>query len=339
MEDFQLKVSAFFEMTPDLVCIAGRNGFFKKVNKSVQDTLGYTLEELLSRPIDSFVYEEDKEITRQSRVNVLNGSNLLNFENRYIRKDGSLVWLEWTSIYFADDEVVFAIAKDITEKKKSQNEIAHKFEKFKGLANHFKTSIEQDRKYLASELHEELAQLASVVKMDVDWIGIKEPNLSDASKKRIQHASLISELLINTIRRITFSISPTLIEDSGLDATLEFHCKEFSILNGIDCVFENNHDEANLPLEIKIDFFRICQEALSNIMYHASANKVKISLDEKNDGTLLTIEDDGKGFIPETREQYAGLSSMRERAASINGVLTIDSQPGRGTCITVFVKH
>ncbi|MCW3119206.1 MAG: domain S-box-containing protein [Chitinophagaceae bacterium] len=329
----------FFERTPVLVCIAGKDGFFKKINLAVIEKFGYSEEELLSRPIFSFIHPDDKELTVREREKLLRGKALVNFQNRYVAKNGNIMWLEWTSIYFSDKEVVFAIANDITEKKKIENEIERKYIKFKSLASHFKSSIEEDRKYLALELHEELAQLASVVKMDIDFVKENTPEMPEISKSRLAHAIGISGLLINTIRRISFSISPQMLEEHGLNETLEWHCKEFSMLNGIPCLFETNYDETNLTYEIQLDFFRICQEALSNVMYHAQASEVKISIEDRGDRIFLTIRDDGQGFDVDRQKQTAGLTNMRERAASINGELIIESEPGKGTRVGVIIAN
>lgn len=337
LKAFQRRMPAFFEMTPDLVCIAGKDGFFKKVNRAVIDKLGYTEQELFAVPIASFIHPEDRDLTGSERSALLNGKVLVNFENRYVTKQGEAIWLEWTSIYFPDDEIVFAIAKDISKRKRIEKEVEETYKKFKSLATHFKKSIEKDRKYLAVELHEELAQLASVVKMDVDWIRIKVADLPEPVKSRVEHASVVADLLINTIRKITFSISPVMLEETGLNATLKWHCREFSLLNGIPCIFENDYKETDLSLEIQTDFFRICQEALSNIMYHAEAKNVEVSIKETGNYIYLTILDDGKGFIVGQQKQTPGLISMRERANSINSKLTIDSSPGKGTkiCVTL----
>jgi len=334
----ELEMFTFFEMTPDLVCIVGKDGFFRKVNPAVISKLGYTKEELFASPVSSFIHPEDKDLTSRERTALLAGKALVNLQNRYITKKGDIIWLAWTSIYFSDKEIVFAIAKDITESKQTEKNIEEKYKKFKGLANHFKSIIEEDRKYLAVELHEELAQLAAVIKMDIEVIRDKEPGLSTASKSRMEHAIVVTGLLINTIRRISFSISPTMLEDLGLDETLKWHCREFSILNGIPCLFESAYAEADLTQEIKLDFFRICQESLSNVMYHAQATSVKISIEDKGDEICLTITDDGKGFDSTQQKQASGLVSMRERAASINGQLTIQSEIGKGTLVYVAIK-
>ena len=112
-----VELFTFFELTPDLVCIAGKDGFFKKINPAVINKLGYTAEELFVRPIASFVHPEDRGLTASTRQELLLGKALLNFVSRYITKANQIIWLEWTSIYFSEKEVVFAIAKDVTQRK------------------------------------------------------------------------------------------------------------------------------------------------------------------------------------------------------------------------------
>jgi len=112
----------FFDLSPDLLCIAGFDGYFKKINPIVSKTLGYTNEELFARPIDDFVYPGDKDITSKKRDNIIRDNALLNFENRYVTKTGDIVWLSWTSMPILSEQVVFAIAKNITHKKKLEED-------------------------------------------------------------------------------------------------------------------------------------------------------------------------------------------------------------------------
>ncbi len=338
LKDIQFRISDFFEMTPDLVCIAGRDGFFKKVNPAVVHKFEYTEAELMSRPIDSFMHPEDRDITLNKRAALLKGKQLLNFQNRYVTKTGKIIWLEWTSIYSPEEEIVFAIAKDITERKREEKDIEDKYKKFKSLATHFKKSIEEDRKFLAIELHEELAQLATVVKMDIHWLKDTLTDISPLSTNRIEHALVMAELLIGTIRRISFSVSPAMLDDLGLSEVLKWQCKEFSVLNGIRCAFESDYNESDLTNEVKLDFFRICQESLSNIMFHAQAKSVTISVKDTGDKICLSIKDNGKGFEPNQHVHSPGFTRIRERAASINGELSIQSEPRKGTRISVVIS-
>ena len=122
MKDTDFKYELFFELSPDLLCIAGYDGYFKKINPAVSKLLGYTMDELYARPINDFVYHEDKEVTAKVRDELTKSKPLFNFENRYVTKSGEIVWLSWTSLPVDSDRLVFAIAKNITHKKKIEEE-------------------------------------------------------------------------------------------------------------------------------------------------------------------------------------------------------------------------
>jgi len=108
----------FFELSPDLLCISGYDGYFKKINSAVATTLGYTKDELFAKPIDSFIHLDDRLVTAHKRNLIIKNTPLLNFENRYMTKSGEIVWLNWTSVPIEREKVVFAIAKDITYRKR-----------------------------------------------------------------------------------------------------------------------------------------------------------------------------------------------------------------------------
>ncbi|MGC4104336.1 PAS domain-containing sensor histidine kinase [Ferruginibacter sp.] len=332
-----LDLSVFFDITPDLVCIASKEGYFKRINQSVVDRLGYSREELFSKPIASFIYTDDKLRTQQYRADLLKGKVLRNFANRYVTKTNDIVWLEWTSIYNPATETVFAIAKDVTERKLVEKEVEENYIKLQGMATHFKKRVEKVKKYFAYELHEELAQLVSVLKMDIDWILNYKTDLPPTVDERVEHASAIAQMLIKSIQRISFSISPGMLDDLGLNATLEWLCNEFSLLNNIPCSFTSSCNETYLTQELKTDLFRVCQGALTNVTFHAQATNVSVSIDEWEDKIRLTIQDDGKGFDVNQRKETPGLTNMRERASSVNGHVQIESAPGAGTkiCFTV----
>ncbi len=337
-EKKDVELDPFFEMTPDLVCVVNKEGYFIRVNQSVIKVLGYSKDELMSQPVSSFIHPADKELTAEKRTNLLNGQPLINFQNRYLAKDGTVVWLDWTSIYFPEREIVFAIAKDVSSRKSSEKEIEERFEKFKSLAGHFKSRNERDRKYIAVELHEELAQLVAVVKMDIDWLATNEPALSERGRKRTEHASVVSDLITNAIRRISFSISPGMLQDLGLTETLKWHCNEFALLSGVPCTLEGSLNEDELTIETKLDIFRICQEALHNVLYHAQASEVKVKITEEDDLVSFTVIDNGKGFNLHAQTSAQGLVNMRERAASANGELFIVSSEGNGTSVQLQLK-
>lgn len=319
-------VSDFFELTPDLVCIAGKDGFLKKVNSAVKLKLGYTEEELYSRPISDLVHPADREITLHTRLKMLNGEVLHNFCNRYLTKTGEIIWLEWTSVYIADKEIVFAIAKDITKRKLIEAEVEENYIKFKELASHFKDNIEKDRKYFAYELHEDLAQLVASVNLDLGWMKNNSTDLPGKFSEKIDHASAVSKLLIKTIQRLSFAISPQMLDNLGLNTTLDWLCKEFTTLYGITCSFKAAYDELSLSNEIKIDFFRICQDTLNAVLHHEQAGSIKIMIEQNKNIITLSITDTGNGFEVVGPNQHEGISKIGQRAASINAELELKTE-------------
>ena len=328
----------YFEKTPDLVCIADKAGYFKRVNPAVIEKLGYTEKELFARPIASFIYLDDRDVTHDRRTTLLSGEVLHNFVNRYVKKNGDIIWLEWTSIYFSEKEIVFAIAKDVTERKKMEMEVQEKYKTYKNLATHFKSNLEKDRKYFAYELHEEIAQLAAAVKMDINWIANNANDLPGKLKDRISNAELLSELLIKKIQRIAFSISPQMVNLFNLNDAMQWLSNEFTILNNIPCRYESNLDDRSISREIQIDFFRICQESLNNVTAHANAKNVIIRIEDFDDQIQLSITDDGKGFSSCSQNGSSGLANMKSRAESINSRLTVKSEPGCGTTVTLHIE-
>lgn len=308
-----------FETTPDLVCIADKTGYFKNFNAAVPSTLGYTREELLSQPIANHMHPEDREMTLNRRARLLKGETMVNFQNRYITKDGKIIWLEWTSVYLPQRELVFAIAKNISARKEMEHQVLEEFIQLKHQATQFKSNLERDRKYVAAELHEDLAQLATAVKVDVDWISSNVYPHAEA-KTRIDHAVASADLLIDTIRRISFSISPCMLDDLGLDATLDWYCSEFSTLNGIDCSFESKYDESMLTKEVRLDFFRICQQVLSNIRQRATPDKVRISITQAAGNVKMTIEGTAGADM-----RTPGVMSIQDRVASFGGRCSMEN--------------
>lgn len=309
---------ALFQLTPDFVCIANRAGYFKNFNPAVINTLGYSREELLSQPIKDFIHPDDREMTSIRRANLLKGETMVNFQNRYITKNGSVVWLEWSSIYIPEKEMVFAIAKNITARKQIEQQVYDENQKLRDRAVNLKTNIERDRKYVAAELHEELAQMATSVKVDIDWIRSNAEGNAEINK-RIDHAFVTSNILVDTIKRISFSISPSMLDDLGLAATLEWYCEEFSTLNGITCRFESQFDESLLSKELRLDFFRICQETLDHVKTLPSNDDIEIRIVEDAEKIILSID----GLNTQALKTN-GVMPLHERVESFGGSVHVE---------------
>jgi signal transduction histidine kinase len=174
--------------------------------------------------------------------------------------------------------------------------------------------------------------------MDVSWLNIQAADLPDQVRNRVTHASEVCKMMIQTIQRLAFSISPLMLEDLGLNAAMEWLCAEFSVLHGIECSFEQSYSENLLTYEMKMDFFRICQETLADILDHASAGKIKVSIKDTGNGIELMIHDNGNGFATDISKQSNGLISIRERAKSINGIITLRNNHIQGTSVSLLIE-
>ena len=282
-------ILSLFELTPDLVCIAGRDGYFRKVNPAVINTLGYTEEEIYTRSIMSFMHPEDLDLTIRERDKLLQGTPLLNFQNRYLTKDGRTVWLEWTSFYIPEKEIVFAIAKDITGNKNKESAFLEKLNTYKNLAHHFKERAEEDRKFLAHELHEEVAQLAASLKLHAEVIKTRIEQNPSGWQQEVDSLIGIADKLVKSIRRISFFISPSMLEDLGFNETMDWICREYAVLQGISCQYESSCDDDVWIKSRKSDVFRLVQQAMNKLSDMENRSGLKLSLYRSGHDIVLDI--------------------------------------------------
>jgi signal transduction histidine kinase len=196
---------------------------------------------------------------------------------------------------------------------------------------------EKERKRIASELHDGIAQTIGVVKYRIeDSVHSLAERYPDMDLSIFDGAVDEIKNLVDEVRRISSNLSPSMLEDFGVQVALEWLCKEFKAQNrniNVSCVIRI--DEADTPDLVKIAIYRVVQEALNNIAKHSSATKVNASLETKGGGVKLVISDDGVGFDPNARRGYdgkagLGLRSMRERVDATGGDFTLVSAPEKG---------
>jgi signal transduction histidine kinase len=262
-------------------------------------------------------------------------------EVKNYKKNGEVFWNSMSIVPVADKTGRFthwiAIERDVTERKQAEEELKEKNTELKKLSAYLQNVREEERKYIAREVHDELGQLASALKIDIDWLNIKVVALEGAAKNRIAHANKTIEVLITSIRKIASRLRPSILDDFGLNAALQWHCAEFQNLNGVQCTFEPGFDDAFISTAMKTELFRMTQESLTNVMRHANATVVSVTTEQDEQHYYLTVTDNGKGFDTAIRKNTLGLVGLRERAISLNGTLSIDSMIGKGTTIRVII--
>jgi len=192
---------------------------------------------------------------------------------------------------------------------------------------------ERERRAISRELHDQVGQSLSALLMDVENLGVMSAG-NGAFLQGLKNIKMLAENCVNEVRNISLLLRPSMLDDLGLVAALEWQAREVSKRTGmlVDVVDENVSD--TLPEDHKTCVYRVVQEALNNCSRHAQAKSARVFVHQEPDRLLLTIQDDGRGFDPR-RERGLGLIGMNERVSHLGGVLKVDSNPGRGTCLRV----
>jgi signal transduction histidine kinase len=192
---------------------------------------------------------------------------------------------------------------------------------------------ERERRAISRELHDQVGQSLSALLMDVENLGAM-PGGNSAFRQGLKNIKTLAENCVNEVRNITLLLRPSMLDDLGLVPALEWQAREVSKRTGmlVEVVDENVSD--TLPEDHKTCIYRVVQEALNNCSRHAHAKSAQVFVRQERDRLLLTIQDDGRGFDPR-RERGLGLVGMSERVSHLGGVLKVESNPGRGTCLRV----
>jgi signal transduction histidine kinase len=231
-----------------------------------------------------------------------------------------------------------ALDRDITERKKAENELIKSEEYLRQLSNYLEDIREEERLNIAKEIHDELGQQLTVLKINVSRLGKKVTAMEDTLATEIHELLDLIDKMIETARKISSELRPGMLDDIGLTETLDWYCDDFSNRTGIKTAFISAITDDKFPQKLNTGIFRIFQESLNNAAKHSEAKKVDVSLFNKTHQLVLLIEDNGKGFdTSEDNNKTPGILVMKERARMMSGTYNISSTPGKGTIIEVSV--
>lgn len=349
------KYKNFFELSADLFCIAGFDGYFKRINASVPKLLGYTQEELFSRPINDFVHPGDKEVTERVREELRNNKPLLNFDNRYVTKSGEVVWLSWTSMPVYSDRLVFAIAKNITHKVKLEEE------RNLLLANLTKVNKEI-RQFAYTTAHDLRSPLSSLLTA----ISLFEPSVIDdpSTLELIEILKEGSEHLKETLNNHIDVLS----QKNSLNVPIEVLDLEQSFRNVVRSINSLVRD-ANVTFNIdfseleKITFNKAYLESIflnlitNSVKYARAGYAPEITMYSRKSGGVsqLIISDKGRGFdMEKVKDKIFGLNQkfhdhsdskgiglylVYNHITSLGGTIAVDSEINKGTKFTISFKQ
>ena len=310
-------------------------GRLLEVNETYCRMSGYSYQELLAMNVaDLDANETKKEIA--AHIKQIRSQGETRFETRHRRKDGSIFDVEVSSKYrFVYGGGFEVFLRDITDRKQSEIALKKSEDRLRALSAHIQSVREEERVNIAREIHDDLGQLLTGLKMDLSWIlRHTNPNQSELKEKAQAMGQLIDQT-VQTVRRISTELRPRILDDFGLVAALEWQAEEFTKKTGITCGFGTTGGELDLKPDLSIAVFRIFQEALTNVARHSRATKVEASLKKDAKGLVLKIMDNGKGISEEgiLQSNSFGLVGMRERALILGGTVTIKGRKEKGTTI------
>ncbi len=228
------------------------------------------------------------------------------------------------------------IVQDITESNKAERELKSSLEQLQKLSQYIEQVRENERVAISRELHDDLGQALTAVKIDLGMIRQQISDVEIISKIR-KVSTLVSDT-IKTVQRLTSQLRPDIIDDLGLEAAIEWYTSEFAQRVGVQVVLDMDSSITISP-DVSLIVFRIMQESLTNIARHSRADRVDLALSRKGDQITLRISDNGIGITEQQlkAKDSFGLISMKERALSMGGIFAISSEPGKGTVINLIV--
>jgi signal transduction histidine kinase len=231
------------------------------------------------------------------------------------------------------------VIRDISERVRVQDELRHSQERLRALAARIEDVREQERSGVARELHDELGQVLTAMKMDLRWLGRRlDPGQVELRERTSSMIGLVDQA-IQSVQRLASRLRPGLLDDLGLAAAVEWLGADFRRHSGIRCDVSVDVTESRIGPKSTTALFRIIQEALTNVVRHASASRVTVRLREMGSDLEAMVADDGTGIsgADAADARSFGLLGMSERAHGMGGRLSIHGEPGKGTIILVTV--
>jgi PAS domain S-box-containing protein len=231
------------------------------------------------------------------------------------------------------------ILRDVTERVRSEEALRQSKEDLRELALISDSVREQEKSRIARELHDELGQSLTALKMDVTWLRGRVPQADQSVSGKLDDIEALIDGTVAATRRISSDLRPLMLDDLGLVPAVEWLVQKFTERNGIPCELNIGARDLELREPHASAVFRILQESLTNAARHAQASRIEVSIDLGDGAVALRVRDDGRGFSPQQPRKPGsfGLLGLRERAKLLGGDANIASEPARGTTIEVRI--
>lgn len=333
--------AALLELTQDSVFVIDMKGTVLFWSRGAEAMLGYTKEQVVNKISHELLQTEFPQPMEEISAELMRVGH---WEGDLIAtaQDGRRIVMasRWALQWGKRDQAprVLVINNDITERKRGEESLVLQSEQLRALAERLQWVREEDRKRVARDLHDEIGQILTAIKMDMTWMTRHLPEPEVEIRARMAESIQLINDGVKTVRNICSGLRPGVLDDLGLAAAIEWQSSEFASRNGVECLVTVPPVDLHLDGDRATATFRIFQECLTNVTRHAQAKSVRVVLCQEEESILLVVEDDGIGFVESGSSNTVGslgLLGMKERAQFCGGDVHITSTPGKGTTVTV----
>lgn len=347
----ELRYRQLVESVQAIVWSADANTLeFTFVSREAEVVLGYRVEEWTSNPTfwKDHIHPDDHDWAISFFAKSAAEKRPYEFEYRMISRDGRAVWLrDFVNVLQKNDSagVLIGVMIDITREKESEERLSKSREQLRALSAHLQSVREEERTKVAREIHDDLGQVLTALKMDLALLnkGMLETSAVVPRKELMEEIGSMCKLVdqtIKTVRRICTELRPEVLDHLDLKAAMEWQIQEFLARSGMTCEFNSNIVSVALDRDSATALFRIFQETLTNVARHSNASHVKISLQENENQLTMEVSDNGRGITEENiaNSKSFGLLGIKERALILGGEVEIIGVPEKGTTVTVRIS-
>jgi PAS domain S-box-containing protein len=335
--------AALLELTQDSVFVIDLEGSVLFWSRGAEAMFGYTKAEAKGRIAHELLLTEFSQPFAEITAELM---RIGHWEGDLIKtaQDGRRVAVSgrWALQWGKRDQAprVLVINSDITARKRGEESLVLQREQLRALAERLQWVREEDRKRVARDLHDQIGQILTSIKMDMTWMTRHLPESEVEVLARLKESIQSINDGVKAVRTICSGLRPGVLDDLGLAAAIEWQANEFASRNGVQCQVSVPPVDLHLDGDRATATFRIFQECLTNVIRHAQATSVRVDLVQEDENILLVVEDDGIGFCESGLSNTLGslgLLGMKERAQFCGGDVQISSSPGNGTMVTVRV--
>jgi len=346
LDDTEARYAAILESAMDAVITIDESQNVVLFNRAAEAMFGCPRDKALGRSLDGFLPERFRQ-SHHGRIEAFGSAGVTNRRMGHntvlwaLRSDGAEFPIEASisQARAAGGRLFTVIVRDITLRKQAEDALRRSEAELRELSARILEAREDEKTHIARELHDELGQQLTALKMDLAWIRERAPEEPSAFQGKLADMHALLDSTVAGMRRIATDLRPLMLDDLGLADAAEWLVEDFEQRSGVISDLDLAHPEDLSALErpVATALYRILQESLTNVIRHSGARRVQVTLGIEDGETTLTVQDDGRGITDADRNKMSsfGLKGLRERAHYLGGTAEVGAGPQGGTRVTV----